>query len=81
MTMEGGLDETVEERVRRGRTALELRVELRGDEVGVAGQLDDLDELAVRGEAARHEPRRLDGLLRLARVCELIAVAVPFRDG
>lgn len=48
MTMESGLDETVEERVRRGRTALELRMELRGDEVGVAGQLDDLDELAVR---------------------------------
>ena len=43
MTLKRGGDKTDEERVRRGRARLELRVELAGDEVGVLRQLDDFD--------------------------------------
>ena len=43
MTLKRGGDQPDEERVRRCRARLELRVELACDEVGVLRQLDDLD--------------------------------------
>src|SRR5207237_10735507 len=54
---EGGRrgDEVPEERVRPGRPALELGVELRRAEPGVVGQLDRLHEPAVERAAAGHE--------------------------
>ena len=48
----GRSDEAREQRVRPQRLRLELGMELHGDVPRVAGQFDDLDELAV-GRAAR----------------------------
>src|SRR5919198_2473694 len=45
---QGSADEFPEQRMRPGRPGLELGVELSGDEVGVVGQLDDLDQPPVR---------------------------------
>ena len=46
---QGGGDEVAEQRVGLGRLRLELGVELHGQEPGVVGQLDDLDERRRRG--------------------------------
>jgi len=62
----GGGDKTLEQRVRLVRFALEFRVKLARDEEWMAGEFDDLDELAVGREAAENET----GLL------EFVAVAV-----
>src|SRR5512145_72412 len=43
--IQSGAHESREERVRLPGTRPELRVELTGDEVGMLGKLDDLDEL------------------------------------
>ncbi len=48
-----GFDERGEQRVRPGRPALELGVELTGDEPRVIGQLDHLHQTVVRGRT-RH---------------------------
>jgi hypothetical protein len=45
--LERGGDELAEQRVRAVRPALELRVGLRAGPERVAGQLDELDELAL----------------------------------
>ena len=49
------LHEAFEERVRLVRLALEFRVILAGEEVGVIPQLDQLGERAVRRSAGDHE--------------------------
>ena len=60
------------------RPALELGMELAGDEPRVVGQLDDLDEAAVRRLAGQHHAR---GLERLAvAVVHLEAVAMALVD-
>src|SRR5678809_1078668 len=48
-----GIDEGAEKRMRLHRLALELRVELAGEEIGMVRDLDDLDEPLV-GRLARH---------------------------
>ena len=63
---QSGLDEAGEERVRRGRAALELGVELAADEVRVVGQLDHLDQVQV-GVDAREAPARLPRAARGSR--------------
>src|SRR4051794_23009251 len=76
--LEGGGDEVAEQRMGPGRLALELGVELHGQEPGVIGQLDDLHELAVRAGAGHGEAVLLE---RLAiAVVELVAMAVPLAD-
>ena len=74
----GGADELAEQRRRPCGAALELGVELRGDEAGVVGQLDDLDQPAVGRRAADDEPGRLE--LRPQVVVDLEAVAVTLED-
>ena len=54
---EGGADEVAEQRVRPGRARLQLGVELAGHEPGMVGQLDDLPQPPVRGQAARRPSR------------------------
>src|SRR5690606_26290632 len=74
----GGPHEAREQRVRRHRPALELRMELTADEVGVIVELDDLDQAVVGAHAAQAEAR---GLERLAIVVvDLEAVAMPLAD-
>src|SRR6266567_6645682 len=75
---DGRPDEVPEERVRPLGPAAQLRVELAGHEPRVVGQLDDLDEPAVRREAAQDEARLLQHLPVL--VVELEAVAVALVD-
>ena len=67
--------------MRGGRAGLELRVELAGDEVGVARKLDDLREGAIGRDAAHAQPRRLQRLARLGVHRQLVAVAMPLGDG
>ena len=69
-------DEFAEERVRPVRAAAELGVELDADEEGVVPQLHDLDEAAVRRDAAGDQPGL--GQLLAVGVVELEAVAVAF---
>src|SRR5438552_7781910 len=72
--LDGGGEESGEQRVRAVRPRAELRVELRADHPGVVANLADLDERAVRGRAAGDEA----GLFELGAVLvvELVAVAV-----
>src|SRR5690348_2872485 len=77
-TVERGADELAEERRRPGRPRLELRVELRRDEPGVIGQLDDLDEPSLLERPADHEARG-DELLPVG-VVDLVAMAVALRN-
>ena len=58
------------------RARLELGVELRGDEVGVARQLHYLDEFSVRRRAAYIEPCGRQRLLHFAAIRKLVAVAM-----
>src|SRR5436190_2608316 len=51
--LRGGGDEAGEEWMRPRRTRLQLGVELTANKPGVRHELDDLDELAVRREAAQ----------------------------
>src|SRR5690349_2150645 len=44
------------------RLALEFRMELAGDKEGMVGQLNNLDQLAVRGEATEHKACLLEPL-------------------
>ena len=67
--------------MRGGRAGLELRMELAGDEVGVARELDDLREGAVGRDAAHAQPRRLQRPARLGVNRQLVAVAVALGDG
>ena len=58
------------------RPRCELGVELRGDEVGVAGYLDDLHEAVVGGYSARHQPCIRQG--SAVPIVDFPAVAVSF---
>ena len=51
LALVGRLDEAGEQRMRAQRLGLELRMELHRQEPRMAGQLDDLDELAVERPA------------------------------
>ena len=68
------LDERGEQRMRPRRLRLELRMELHGEIPRMAGQLGDLDELAV-GRAAG-DPQAVLGERPLVEAVELVAVAV-----
>src|SRR5919198_3589388 len=70
-----GPDEIAEERVRPVRPRAELGVELARHEPGVVGQLDDLDQAAIRRQTAEDHPRLVHHLAVL--VVELETVAVP----
>jgi len=56
--------------------AVELRVELAGNEERVFGQLDNLNQLAIGREAAKYEICLLKTLA--VGVIEFVAVAVAF---
>src|SRR5664280_667995 len=68
-------DEPIEERVRPLGAALELRVELTGDEPGVILQFDDFDEAPGRRLAGQHHTGSLEE--RTVSVVDLEAMAVP----
>src|SRR5437764_462502 len=70
-------DEPGEQRMPVARRRGELRVELRGDEPRVIGQLDQFDEPIAR-EAAEAQAR-LPVALKVG-VVELVAVAMPLHD-
>src|SRR4030067_1676060 len=74
LVRDDGLYESLEQRVGLHRPALELRMELAGNEPRVALQFHYLDERAVRGEAAELDP----GLFELGpeRVVHFKAVPV-----
>src|SRR4249920_938486 len=63
--------------MRSGWPRLELRMCLRGDEVrmNLAWQLDELNQLGVRGGAADHQTRLLE--VRAVSIIHLIAMAMP----
>ena len=60
--------------MRTVRPALELRMELAGNEPRMRQQLYNFDQMAVRGQARRHKPRRDEIIAEL--ISELIAVAM-----
>src|SRR5262245_32598814 len=73
-----GIDEAPEQRVGLDRLRFELGMELTGEEIRVIGDLDDLDEPAVRSLAG--DPHA--ALLEIVHVpaLDLVAVAVPLAD-
>src|SRR5688500_1571764 len=71
-----GLDEVVEERVRPGRAAPELGVELASDEERVASQLHVLYQVAGFRDAARHETALGEPLAVLVVDLEPVPVAL-----
>src|SRR5436190_87245 len=72
------LDESGEQRVRLERLRLELGVELHRDVVGMVGQLDDLDELAI--ERAADDLQPLVGQRLFIETVELVAMPVALLD-
>jgi hypothetical protein len=74
----GGGDEGGEQRVRPGRLRFELGMELHGDVPRVAGQLRDLDELAVGRSPGDAQP--VLGERALVQTVELVAVAMALVD-
>src|SRR4051794_2386246 len=76
--LQGGGDEVAEQGVGLGRLRLELGVELDGEEPGVVGQLDDLDQVAVGAGAGGAQA----GLVERPAigVVDLVAGAVPLVD-
>src|SRR5712691_92906 len=72
---EGGAHEPGEQRMRTHRPGLELRMELAADEPGMIGQLDHLDQRAVRREP--RAPHAELGEHVAIGVRDLVAVAVP----
>ena len=73
-----GDDELAEERVRLEGLGLELGVELAAEEVGVAGDFDDLDVGLVGSGAA--EAQAAAGEQGFVLAVELVAVAVALAD-
>src|SRR6185312_8722985 len=71
-------DKREEQRVRAGRTALELWMELRRQEPRMIFQLDDLHQLVIGGAPTHQHALRLD--TAAIGVIELIAVAVALED-
>ena len=71
-------DEFAEERVRLERLGLEFGVELAAEEVGVAGDFDDLDVGLVGSGAA--DLQACAGQQGLVLAIELVAVAVALAD-
>ena len=71
-------DETLEQRMRLVRLALEFRMELARDKKRMVFQFDDLDEFAVGRIAAENE----SGLLEFFAigVVEFVAVTMAFVD-
>ena len=73
-----GADEVAEERRGARRARLELRVVLAGDEPGMVGELDHLDQAPLL-ESAGDDEARLDEL-RPEGVVHLVAVAMALVD-
>src|SRR5215475_12128420 len=74
LVSERRLHESGEERVRIPGPRAELGMELAGHEVGMLGQLDDLDELLLGPQAGDAQPVLLE--LWQVVVVDLVAVAV-----
>jgi hypothetical protein len=55
-SLDSRFDEGGEEWMSRSWLALELRMELHGDEPGVVGQFDDFDQLPFRMESREDHP-------------------------
>src|SRR5215211_5501435 len=68
-------DEVLKERRRPGGPRLELGMELAGDEPGMVGQLEDLDELTLQVGAGDNEARL--GHPLPVQVVDLVAVPMP----
>src|SRR5687768_11837092 len=73
-----GSDQPREQRMRARRTRLQLGMELTADEPWMIGELDDLDERAVRAHPTQSEPVLDERVPILVRY--FIAVAVPLAD-
>src|SRR5437588_8380916 len=69
-------NEAFEEGMRLMRFAVEFGMELAGDKERVLGQFDNLDQLAVRGEAAENIIGFLEAFT--VGVVEFVAVPVAF---
>ena len=76
--LEGCADEATEQRRRSRRAGLELRVELAGDEPGMVGELDDLDQEPFL-ERARDDEAACDELVAVV-VVDLVAMAMALVD-
>src|SRR5205823_2133712 len=76
--LECSADEVAEERRRPGRPRLELRMELAGDEPGMVGELDDLDESSGL-EGPGHDETCVNEC-RPVVVVDLVAMTVSFVD-
>src|SRR6478672_3146049 len=74
----GRADEGEEQRMRAGRAALELRMELRRQKPRMVFQFDDLHQFVVGGTATHLHAFRLNAAA--IGVVELIAVAVALED-
>src|SRR5436190_5178142 len=72
-------DQLAEERMRSIRTALELGMCLGADPERMTLELDELDESAVRRDAAAAQPRRFHPRLEVG--VQLVAMAVTLGDG
>ena len=75
---QSGPNEVTEQGVWPVGTALEFGMELTGDEPRVVGQLDDLDQLAVRRLARADETRVFES--RAQPRVDLVTVSVAFVD-
>src|SRR5690606_3057880 len=71
-------DEAREQRVRRRRPALELRMELTPHEVGMIRQLDDLDQAVVGARSTQAQARGAQTFAVV--VVELEAMPIPLAD-
>src|SRR5581483_5095457 len=69
-------NETLEQGMRLMRLALEFRMKLAGNEKGMVGQFDDLNQLAVRRETAEDKPAFLETFP--VGIIELVAMPVAF---
>src|SRR5258706_6467891 len=74
LVLQRGAHEAREQRVGAHRPRLELRVELAADEPRVIGQLDHLDERAVRRQPRATHPELGEDIA--VRIGDLVAVAV-----
>ena len=75
LVLQGSTDEARKERVGRQGAALELRVELAGDEEGVFGVLHHLHQASIGGSAREHQAPGHEPVPIV--VVELVAVPVP----
>src|SRR5579883_1692004 len=70
-----GADKVAKKRVRPGRARLELRMELTPDHPRMVGDLNDFDQLTIRGDTRDLQARCLQR--RPILIVELPAVSMP----